>query len=303
MRDITKPRILYIYKYLFESSSATHPVSKRDIMNKLQNDHGLSVNRVTLINDLKMLMEAGVPIKIIPQGRKYTYYYDGRVFDSDNLNTLADVVAASPLLNTRGKQQILGKLEKLSAPFEPFEKKRNVTVTYTNLIPIIDVLNEAINTKRQISFYDFEYVVEKDKIQKKKGEKLVVSPYSIIWEYGHYNLVCLHVGEIWHFQLDSMYKVPEILDEEIVPMPEEELIEATVLCDKIVLHPLIENFGKDDIKVSSAGDEQFRAVIKGEKEDIFYWINAWDEEVKIEGPEEIVEEYRKFCEDEMEGIY
>ena len=112
MRNIVKPRILYIYKYLLESSSATHPVSKRDIMAKLKNDHDLPVSRMTLINDLKMLMEAGIPIKNLPQGRKYTYYYDGRVFDSDDLNTLADVVAASPLLNTRGKQQMLGKLEK-----------------------------------------------------------------------------------------------------------------------------------------------------------------------------------------------
>ena len=303
MRNIVKPRILYIYKYLLESSSATHPVSKRDIMAKLKNDHDLPVSRMPLINDLKMLMEAGIPIKNLPQGRKYTYYYDGRVFDSDDLNTLADVVAASPLLNTRGKQQMLGKLEKLAAPYEPFEKKRNVTVSHTNLIPIIDVINEAINTKRQISFYDFQYVVDKDRIVRKKGTKLHVSPYSIVLELGHYKVVCLIGGEISHFSLENIYGTPEILDEEALPMPKEDvLIEATVLCDKIVLDAIVEDYGMD-VKVSSAGDEQFRAVIKGEKEDLFYWINAWDEEVKIEGPEAVIEEYRKFCEDEMEGIY
>ena len=78
---------------------------------------------------------------------------------------------------------------------------------------------------------------------------------------------------------------------------EDDLIEATVLCDKIVLDAIVEDFGIDT-KVSASGDEQFRAVIKGEKEDLFYWINAWNEEVKIEGPEAIVEEYRKFCEEE-----
>ena len=301
MRNIVKPRILYIYKYLLESSSATHPVSKRDIMAKLQNDHGLSVNRVTLINDLKMLMEAGVPIKIIPQGRKYTYYYDGRVFESEELNTLADVVAASPLLNTRGKQTLIGKLSQLAAPYEPFEKKRNITVPYTNLIPIIDVINEAINTKRKISFYDFDYIVDKDRIVRKKGEHFIVSPYSIIWEEGAYNLVCLHEEDIWHFRLKSMYKVPEILNEEIIPMPKEDLIEATVLCDNSVLDSLVEDFGTD-IKVSLAGDEQFTAILQA-GDNLYYWIKAYDDEAKIIGPEAVIEEYRKFCEDEMEGIY
>ena len=219
----------------------------------------------------------------------------------EDLNTLADVVAATHLLNSRGKQTLIGKLSQLAAPHEPFEKKRNVTVPYTNLIPIISVINEAINTKRKISFYDLGYVVDKDRIVRKKGERFIVSPYSIVWEYGHYNLVCLHDGDIWHFQLDSMYRTPEILEESIIPMPEEELIEAKVLCDNIVLYSFVENFGKDDIKVSQAGDEQFTAVLKGKKEDLFYWINAWDDEVKIIGSGEVIEEYRKFCEEDEMG--
>ena len=295
MKDITKPRLLYIYSYLVNGSSENHAVSKRDIMNMLQEKHALSVNRVTLINDIKMLMEAGVPIRIIPQGRKYTYYYDGRELDKEDLNILADVVASSSLLSKSKKQTLTGKLEKLAAPYEPFEKKRNVTAPYSNLIPIIDVINEAINRKLQISFYSVEYAIGKDRIQRKKGEHFVVSPYSLEWDAGACFVVCLCEGELQRVRLDWMYRTPEILEEEIVPMPEQSSMEATVLCNNNVLDSLVAHFGTD-IKVSPAGEGQFRAVMMT-SENFYYWVNDWEESVQIVSPEEAVREYRKFCEE------
>ena len=84
-------------------------------------------------------------------------------------------------------------------------------------------------------------------------------------------------------------------------MPKEDLIEATVLCDNSVLDSLVEDFGTD-IKVSLAGDEQFTAILQA-GDNLYYWIKAYDDEAKIIGPEAVIEDYRKFCEDEMEGIY
>ncbi len=299
MRDITKLRLLYLYKFLVDNSSEQHPVTKRDMMNMLMDEHDLPVNRVTLINDIKMLKEAGVPIRVI-RTRKSNYYYEGRAVIGEDLNILADVVASSSLLAKRQKQVLIGKLEKLAAPYETFEKKRNVVTPTTDIIPVMDAINDAINRKLRISFQYTEYVMQKDRVQRRKGKSFVVSPYSLVWEEGICHVVCLHEGELKRFRLDRIYRTPEITEESIDPMPEEadeeQRTEVTLLCGNRVLDALIDRFGTD-AKVSPSGEEKFEAVVSTAADPAFYgWVFQWAGDVKILGPAAVAGEYRQMCE-------
>ncbi len=60
MENGTKLRLLYIYLHLLRYSDAEHPVSTKELMRYLKEEHGIDVNRTTIPDDFAMMEEAGL---------------------------------------------------------------------------------------------------------------------------------------------------------------------------------------------------------------------------------------------------
>ena len=319
MKDGTKLRLLYLYQFIMKKSDENHPVTTRDMNRMLQDEYGMTVNRMTLANDLNMLLETGLPIRV-NRGRENSYYYESQNMGLEELNILANLTATSRLINKKKRQALIAKLGRQVSPYEKFEEKRNVIVSDlpTEVSQVMDIINEAINLKKKITFQYTEYAVNKEKVLRRKGATYLVSPYTLAWDSGY----CYVIGHsqardcIQNFRLDRIYKMPVMTAEKIVPPPKgfdkqkyvdsmvrmyggREKTEVTLLCRNPVMNSMIDHFGMQT-KVSKQDDEHFTARIQVALSPTFYrWVFGWAVGVTILAPEEAREQLREMCENVM----
>ena len=53
----TKPRILYLMRILEQYTDEEHPLTTKQLIEKLQDDYGISAHRTTLTKDIAALQE------------------------------------------------------------------------------------------------------------------------------------------------------------------------------------------------------------------------------------------------------
>lgn len=56
----TKPRILYLLRILEQYTDEEHPLTTKQLIDKLQDEYGISAHRTTLTKDIAALQEFGV---------------------------------------------------------------------------------------------------------------------------------------------------------------------------------------------------------------------------------------------------
>ena len=76
MENKTKLRLLYLYQHLLEHTDSEHPLATPQLIEILDRQYGIEVNRNTLANDFKMLEQAGIHFEVI-HSQQNKYYYDG----------------------------------------------------------------------------------------------------------------------------------------------------------------------------------------------------------------------------------
>ena len=89
---------------------------------------------------------------------------------------------------------------------------------------LVDAINEAIDTKRKISFYYTDFDIAKQRYVTNDGNPYTVSPYTLIWDGDYYYMrgFCDERQEMRNFRLDRIAEQPKILNQ-IVVMPPEDL--------------------------------------------------------------------------------
>ncbi len=316
MKDGTKLRLLYLYQFIMKNSDESHPVTTREMTDMLQNEHGMTVNRMTLANDLNMLLETGIPIRVT-RAREKSYYYVGRMIDAEDLNILANITSASGLISRKKRQILINKLGGLANSHEKYERKRNVIVNdlSADVVELMDIVNNAINTKKKIRFQYTEYTADKERVLRRKGKSYIVSPYTLAWDggYGYVIGFCETRECVQNFRLDRIFRKPEILNEAMVPAPRgfdkqkyveqmvrmyggKEKTEVKLLCRNTVMNSMIDHFGPKT-PVSKQDEDHFTAAVQVILSPTFYrWVFGWSGDITILEPEEARRELREMCE-------
>ena len=321
MESITKLRLLYLYRYLTEHTDESHMVSTAQLISMLKENYQIDVNRVTLGNDLVMLMEAGFPVRMV-RAKQNQYYYEGALFDEDELKMMADAISMSPFIPKNKGQTLIKKLAALSSPLEIKLTKRNIFspggTRDDQLYRKMEMVNDAVNGKRRIMFQYKEYNAEKKQVLQRNGRFYVVSPYAIVWD-GEYLYVVGHSqmrDKIQHFRLDRIHEIPTLMDDEIVPPPlgfkvetyvksmvrmyGENLTDVYLKCANYVMNSLVDHFGLQ-MKVHILDEGHFIVRLQVRVSPTFYrWVFGWGGDVSIMGPEYVAQEYRKMCRQGLE---
>ena len=92
---------------------------------------------------------------------------------------------------------------------------------------LTDAINDAINAGKQISFQYYDYTGLKKKVLKNKGEVYRLSPYKLLWNGDNYYVLGYSEkkSKVINFRVDRIASKPEILDKDIIPMPDDFDIE------------------------------------------------------------------------------
>lgn len=251
---------------------------------------------------------------------------DGRTFDIPELKLLIDAVESSKFISASKSLELVKKLGSLTSNQIAATLTRNVSCEgriksgNEKIYLIIDTINEAINSNRQISFQYFQYNVRKEQQLKHNGEPYVITPLHLVWNGDYYYMIGVYAYKqrIGNFRVDRIAKRPKILDAEGTPAPEgfnideyinttfkmfnSEHAEVELVCDNEVMDSIIDKFGAE-VTTYANDMTSFRAVVNVAVNHVFLsWVFGFGGKVKFKSPEAVREKYSAMIKNAFEEI-
>lgn len=180
-------RLFYLYRLLEQHTDEDHPLTTNQLRDFMEKEHGITMHRTTVYNDIALLEKAGVYIHCY-RARANQYYLESRKFELPELKLLIDAVESSRFMTESQSKGLADKLITLTSETNAGKLKRNLHVPgrvkaeNKQIFYIVDAINEAINFRRRIAFQYIDYDSRKKEKLRNRGQFYTVSPYSLIWD-------------------------------------------------------------------------------------------------------------------------
>ena len=312
-----KFKLLYLIKILSKYTDDQHALTVEEIKGKLL-ECGISVERKTLYRDLRELGEFGLDIIQEHIGRHVVYHMGSRDFELPELKLLVDLVQSSKFITDKKSRKLIKKLESLTSIYEAMQLQRQVYVSgrikseNESIYYIVDKLHEAINQDRNVYYQYFRWGINKEKQPRRDGRKYYVSPWALSWSDENYYLIGYDndQNEIRHYRVDKIMNL-ELADTKRIGKKEfaefdmalytkrrfgmygGEEKDILIQADEGMIGILLDYLGKDII-IERGKENDFIAKARLVPNKQFLgWLLSLGNEIKIIGPEEVVEEMKE----------
>lgn len=326
-RKLKKAYIIYILEILRKYTDEKNPLSQVEIMNLLEQDYEVSIERKAVKANLVALDKMGLPVCFVEgpvrNGEPLITgaYYDTSVnnIEDSELKMLIDSVLCSKFINAKQADQIVEWLKNQGSlsfkkyvsqtTFKSSEYGRHVHEG-TLFMNIEDIQN-AIDRNRKISF-DYNDFNELGRIEVTK-EDVVVSPYYTVVSNSQYYLICNVDGtdELSNFRMDKISNI-YVLDDARTEMRvidpsfdmQKYLLTSTYMFagkDRRVklriktscFSDLFDYFGDFNI-VKAESDEEYAVVnLRANLEGMYFWALQYGANVEILEPQELRDKLRE----------
>jgi predicted DNA-binding transcriptional regulator YafY len=200
--------IVYILDILRRYSDEDHRLEQKDIVRYLEQDYEMLVDRKSVKRNLMDLVDSGYDIEysertrinnrgmeeMIPGG-----WYINHDFTDGELKLLIESVLFSKHIPTKQCQRLIRKIKDLSSSHFCFPTDNITTFPDTGpenkeLFYTMEILNEAISTNKQVSFYynDYDMNYRLQPRKRETGELRIyrINPYQIVAANGRFYLIC-----------------------------------------------------------------------------------------------------------------
>ena len=315
-------RPLIVKDILFENTDEIHFLTAGEIIQILEEAYDVKATRQTIYTDIEMLIDAGYDIECV-RCRQNKYHVVSRDFDVAELRIIIDVIESSKMLSPERSLKLAKKISRMAGRYGGESLMETVNVAArrkaenNQVYYVVDIVNNAISNKKQLMFKYYEFLADKKRVAKNNDDMYVVSPYRLVWSGEFYYLIAYSEkhSKIVPFRIDRIGGRLEILDEEIVPAPEDFTV-ADYLTDAFsirggekaqvdltfhseVIDALIDRFG-DDMSVITQQGGYCTCTVNVTVNNVFFaWIFGFDGKVKIAGPDNVKMEYIKMVSREM----
>lgn len=298
-----KANMLCLLKVLQEYSDENHILTMREIKERLHNEYDIKPDRRTIYGAVDALIDLGYDISKYEENG-VGYFLREREFDPGEIRLLLDAVYSCSYITPRQTEELLTKIRNFVSVHE--RKK----YSYTNIVNPekkspnqevflnIEILDQAINEKKQIEFTYLKYD-ETKKLVPRREEKYIANPYAMICENEHYYLILTLEGhkEPAFYRIDMMQDL-EILDKglsisrrdakldslkRVVYAYSGEPVQIELLCDEIGLRYCIEKFGKEIIITPKDG--KYDILLNASMEGMLYWALQYMQHIEVKAPE------------------
>ena len=321
----TKPRILYLLRILEQYTDEEHPLTTKQLIDKLQDEYGISAHRTTLTKDIAALQEFGVDIVTV-HSTQSKYFIGSRKFELPELKLLIDAVESSRFITAKKSESLIRKIHTLTSQGQVSKLRRNNYVVdrikpdNEQIYYIVDTINDAINEGKQISFQYYDYSGLKKKVLKNKGEIYKLSHYKLIWSGDYYYVIGYSEkkGKVINFRVDRIAVAPTILSENAIPVPKDfdlenftkevffmfsgDEVEVDLQCDNSLMKTMIDRFG-ENVKTLAYDMTSFRLITEVSVSPTFFGcVFGFDGKVKILGPKNVKEQYYKMISEAMNSL-
>ena len=312
--DNQKLKMLYLVKILSEETDDSHALSLQEIIAKLE-AYGVNADRKTLYTDFDALEKYGLEILKEQSGRQVHYHLATRTFELPELKLLVDAVQSSKFITEKKSLELIKKLESMVSIHEAKHLHRQVLITdrikamNESIYYNVDMLHEAINADRQIRFQYFQWTVSKKQELRRNGAWYQISPWCLMWDDENYYLVAFDGQQIKHYRVDKIIRlsISDIPREgkkqfkefnaakytkSLFGMYGGEMVRVTLEGQNHMVGALIDRFGKD-ISIIPLDEDHFRAHVDVITSPHFFgWVTSLGSDLRITGPEEVLEEMK-----------
>lgn len=214
-KQLSLLRVLQIFR---QYSDFDHTLTQNDVLDYLERDYGIILERKSVGRKISLLKEAGVNIETVKSGS----YLDSRDFTDSELRMLIDGVLSSKYITAKHSKEMIDKLCSLSNQYfkshiknvysvGDWNKTENQSVFYN-----IEIIDDAIESGMQITFDYNKYSADK-KLHKTATH--TASPYQLILHNQKYYLMALneHYKNMAYFKVDRITDI-KITNEPITPI-------------------------------------------------------------------------------------
>lgn len=309
-----KLALIRILQILEKHSDSEHPIKHEKIVELLDSEYGLIIERKAIGRNISLLNEAGYEIETTKKGS----YLAERTFEDSELRLLIDGVLSSGYITAKHSKDLIEKLcVQSNKYFRPrvkniysvndWNKTENVSVFYT-----IEIVDEAIERGRQVRFEYNKYGIDK---KFHRTSKQTLSPYQMILHNQRYYL--MGYNEKWqemrYYRMDRITNI-EILDEPSTPLRSVKGFESGIdykrfssalpymfadepqmvefIADGWAIDQIVDWFGKD-IRIEERQDGRFLVCVKVSINAMEYWAMQYMNAVEIISPKELRERIKK----------
>ena len=310
-----RKKILWMLKILMDYTDESHGINAEQIIEKLES-HGISAERKSIYRDIEELQEFGYDI--LQNKAIGGYYLASREFELPELKLLVDAVQSSKFITYKKTEELIKKIESLASVHQARGLRRQVVVRdriknmNESIYYNVDYIQNALTSNRKIRFQYYEWTPDKEKHLRKDGAWYEVSPWVLTWVDENYYLLAFD-GEsqkVKHYRVDKMQKMEVSKSEregeecfrdfnvgqftkKTFGMFGGETETVVLRCENHFAGIMIDRFGQD-VPMRRDGDSHF--IVRPQinvSEQFFGWLTGLGTGVKIQGPEEIREKYRK----------
>lgn len=322
--------VMNILEILKKHSDAEHPLNQKDIIDLLQSEYEMTVDRKAVKRNLMNLLDCGYNLeykettRVNKKGEQealYSAWYLERDFTDAELRLLIDSLLFSKHIPYSQCKELIGKLEGLSNKYFKAKVKhiRNLPEKMPNNKQIfynIEVLDEAISKGKKVEFLYNDFGTDKKLYPRVNsiGEprKYVVNPYQMAATNGRYYLIANYdkYDNISHYRVDRIFDV-KILDEpakkqrelsESINLPKhmaEHIYmfsgvseRVTMRVDKFLVNDVIDWFGKD-VSFYDSTENEVTANVVVNLQAMRYWAMQYANHVEVLKPQELREQVKE----------
>jgi len=317
--------IINILDILKRYTDENHRLSQKEIIEILETEYSMKVDRKAVKRNLMNLIEFGYNIEFsesVRMGRNgeeetiYSDWYLVRDFNDAELRLLIDSLLFSKHIPYSQCKTLIGKLEGLSNQY--FKSKVRHIRTMPDSQPVnkqlfltIEVLDEAISKGRQVAFTYNEFDIDKKLHPRKNSEgavrEYIVNPYQMVATNGRYYLICNYdkYDNVSNYRLDRITDI-KLLDSKAKPQKQVKGLEHGLDLPKHMAEHIY-MFAGESVRVkfrakrsitgeimdwfgsgvtfSEATEEEVTVSVKVNEQAFYFWVLQYGAYVEVLEPE------------------
>ena len=281
-------------------------------------EYDITADRKSLYNDLRDLEILGIEVEGEQDGNRYRYHVVNRPFELPELKLLVDAIQSSKFITEKKSNSLIKKLETMVSEYDAQKLQRQVYVSgrikamNESIYYTVDAIHNAISENKKIRFQYFQWNVKKEMELRHGGAYYHISPWGLSWDDENYYLIGYDsdAEQIRHYRVDKMLRIQMSKEDregrehfkkldmadyarKSFGMFRGEEQQVKLLVNNRMAGVIIDRFGKEVMMIPADADHFRVSVDVHVSPQFLSWIISLGDDVKIIGPEDVVERMRE----------
>ena len=322
-----KFKFTYLMKIMQEKTDDEHSLTMPQIMEELEK-YDVTAERKSIYTDFQdMTDKFGIEIIKEQIGRETYYHVGSREFELAEVKLLIDAIQSSKFITQTKSRELITKIKSFVSEHQAKQLQRQVYINYRvktmneSVYYNVDDIHTAINQNKKIRFKYYKWDINKKLVPRHNGDWFVVSPWALTWDDENYYMVAFDNldHKIKHYRVDKMMRIS--IEEEqrngkeafknfdmaeyskaTFGMYQGQKTKVKIRLANYMRCAFIDRFGKDITFRPVDNEHSELHVDVNVSPQFFGWIFSLGKDVKVVGPEEVVEELRAKTEEFLENL-